>query len=58
MSNSEALLVEESPGGFTTRWHCDVPDKGVTFQVVRDEWHDTDSGPVRDIYEIQVSSDE
>jgi hypothetical protein len=55
MSNSEPLLVEKY-GGFITRWHCDVPDKGVKFRVLRDEWHDTDSGPVRDVYEIQVSS--
>jgi hypothetical protein len=57
MSKSEPLLVEER-GGFTTRWHCEVPDMGAKYRVLRDEWHDTDSGPVRDVYEIQAISDE
>jgi hypothetical protein len=56
MSDTETLLTE-TYGGFTTRWHCEPPGKDVKFRVLRDEWHDTDSGPVRDVYEVQVSDE-
>ena len=55
MSNSQPLLVEENPGGFTTHWYCEVPPKGAKFRVHRDHWSGTNEKPVREIYEVEIT---
>lgn len=54
-SGRNPRLVERT-GSWDTWWFCDLPDSGVRFRVVREEWHKTPDGqPVREIYEIEVT---
>lgn len=53
----DPLLIEENEeGGFTTHWFCEVPPMGSKFKVLRDHWRGTNERPVREIYEIEVTS--
>jgi hypothetical protein len=41
--------------GFATWWYCDPPEKGVEFKVTKQDWRDGPEGPVREIFEIEIS---
>lgn len=51
----DPLLVEENDGGFTTHWYCAVPTEGSKFKVLRDHWRGTNSQPIREIFEVEIT---
>lgn len=53
---SNFVLSELSHGGaYRTNWHCQPPDPGILFRVIRDGWTiNRDGLDVRDVYEIEI----
>ena len=49
-------LLEEDSGGFFTRWFCPVPEEGVGFIVVKDNWIKSDGKFIREIHQIKLIS--
>jgi hypothetical protein len=51
------VLTEQPEGDRTwiVRWFCVVPPQGALFRVLREEWHDENGMPCRDIIEIELT---